>query len=294
MIISASELFADSDSCIHSEACDPVYAVYTEAAEEMHYLISTQTNVLIYILDGRNSLDASRQPVDTSVERACFVKRGSELEGRILTGASGMHKSIALFYDDQMLFDLLNKYGEVRTRTVERDLPEWYVCFDVDQRLRESMQSLLPYLKDRSGTMIDQLVRVKLEEIFLLLLDSSSGQALLSLLYGVRDVKESCFRSLIEQMPDDVDSVDKLIRHSKMAPNAFRKYMKQYFDATPKQWLDDRKLKKAADMLVNSHKNISEICLDSGFNNFSWFSQRFKQYYQHTPNEYRKLKTAYE
>ena len=48
------------------------------------------------------------------------------------------------------------------------------------------------------------------------------------------------------------------------------------------------RLKKAADLLINSNFQISEIAEKVGFNSFAYFTKSFKEYFGATPSQYKR------
>ena len=50
------------------------------------------------------------------------------------------------------------------------------------------------------------------------------------------------------------------------------------------------RLKKAAQYMLNTEMNISEIAYDVGFNDLKYFRISFKKMYKTSPSEYRKSK----
>ncbi len=48
------------------------------------------------------------------------------------------------------------------------------------------------------------------------------------------------------------------------------------------------RLKKAAELLVNSNSMISEIVEEVGFNSFAYFTKSFKEYFGVTPSKYKR------
>jgi AraC-like DNA-binding protein len=51
----------------------------------------------------------------------------------------------------------------------------------------------------------------------------------------------------------------------------------------------DIRLGYAARMLVDTSKNISEICYECGFNNISNFNRTFKSKRKYTPRDFRAM-----
>lgn len=59
---------------------------------------------------------------------------------------------------------------------------------------------------------------------------------------------------------------------------------------TPMQYVIRRRIRRAADLLSETEKKISEIGMQCGFQDMSYFARMFRQIKGYTPSEYRKLK----
>ena len=56
-------------------------------------------------------------------------------------------------------------------------------------------------------------------------------------------------------------------------------------------YITDLRLNAASELLVRDDRNITEICFDCGYRNFSHFLRCFKQHFGVTPKDYRKQNT---
>jgi AraC-like DNA-binding protein len=74
-----------------------------------------------------------------------------------------------------------------------------------------------------------------------------------------------------------------------MSPSAFSRFFKLRTGKSLSDYILDIRLGYAARMLVDSTKNISEICYESGFNNLSNFNRIFKSKRGSTPRDFRAL-----
>jgi len=74
-----------------------------------------------------------------------------------------------------------------------------------------------------------------------------------------------------------------------MSPNYFCYYFKQEIGKTPIGFINEYKIEKACEMLSESELPISEIALSVGFDNFSYFIRKFREYKRVTPKKYRSL-----
>ena len=67
--------------------------------------------------------------------------------------------------------------------------------------------------------------------------------------------------------------------------------LKKHTGMTVSEYINSLRLNYIANMLRNSNYSISQIIFDSGFNNISWASECFKEKYDMTMREYRKINT---
>ena len=74
-----------------------------------------------------------------------------------------------------------------------------------------------------------------------------------------------------------------------MSPVSFSRFFHQRTNRTLSEYIVDIRLGYAARMLVDSEKNISEICYECGFNNLSNFNRTFKAKRNYTPREFRAM-----
>lgn len=65
---------------------------------------------------------------------------------------------------------------------------------------------------------------------------------------------------------------------------------KKEMNISLKDYIISEKLKLAAAMLSNTELSISVIAVNTGFTNFSYFTQVFKKFYDMSPSEYREAK----
>ena len=66
------------------------------------------------------------------------------------------------------------------------------------------------------------------------------------------------------------------------------KSMKQYFNATVSDFVNEQRLNYATDQLINTNRPVIDIALDCGFNNVNYFYRLFKRKHGDSPNSYRK------
>jgi len=83
-------------------------------------------------------------------------------------------------------------------------------------------------------------------------------------------------------------SLEEITEEISMTPPAFARYFKKNTGKTFTQFVNEYRLVHASKLLAEKPTSITDICFESGFNNFSHFNKLFKEYTGKSPSDYRK------
>jgi len=73
-----------------------------------------------------------------------------------------------------------------------------------------------------------------------------------------------------------------------MTVPSFCRYFKKITNKTFTQFVNEYRLVHASKLLAEQPLSITEVCFESGFNNFSYFNKSFKRFTGQSPSKYRK------
>lgn len=79
-----------------------------------------------------------------------------------------------------------------------------------------------------------------------------------------------------------------LARELKMNNDYFSRQFKKSFKLSPREFIKQERIRRAASMLLETNMNISEISQFLGYNDIYQFSQQFKKIIGKSPNNFRK------
>lgn len=79
-----------------------------------------------------------------------------------------------------------------------------------------------------------------------------------------------------------------MAREFHLSPKYFSRYFSRNLDRSFVEYLNSYRIRRAADLLLNTDLPIGEIALSVGFDNFSYFIRQFRVFYGCTPSGYRK------
>ena len=69
---------------------------------------------------------------------------------------------------------------------------------------------------------------------------------------------------------------------------SFCRYFKKITNKTFTHFVNEYRITHALKLLAEHPLSITEVCFESGFNNFSYFNKTFKEYVKKSPSQYRK------
>ncbi|HMP28565.1 MAG TPA: AraC family transcriptional regulator [Saprospiraceae bacterium] len=110
-----------------------------------------------------------------------------------------------------------------------------------------------------------------------------------SLMYTVQgaDRLDDVFNHVSENFQDPI-TVDELANITAMTVPSFCRFFKKQTGKTFIEFLNEYRISHACKLLAESSLPITDVCFDSGFNNFSHFNKYFKRITGKSPSNYRK------
>ena len=82
-------------------------------------------------------------------------------------------------------------------------------------------------------------------------------------------------------------SLSELSAYAKMSESSFRHHFRELTGLAPIEYLIRSRLRRAALMLLYSDRSITEIALDAGFSDSSYFTRQFKTQFHCVPRKFR-------
>ena len=96
---------------------------------------------------------------------------------------------------------------------------------------------------------------------------------------------------IMENIEDSELDVASLGNHMTLSRMQLYRKVKALTGYSPNEFVRFVRLKRAAQLLLTSHKNVSEISYETGFSSPSYFAKCFKAFYGKSPGEYKKDKS---
>ncbi len=155
-----------------------------------------------------------------------------------------------------------------------------------DFLIKKYIEGLMFYFEN-PALVNEEMMILKLKEIILLLSQTQDSGLIQTILSQLFSPTSYSFRQIIETYLFSHLTIEELAQHTNMSISSFkREFSKQYND-TPAHYIKNKKLEKAAELLLLSDNRISDIAYDCGFNDLANFTKNFTEKYEVSPSQYR-------
>lgn len=284
MIYLPNELSKISKNVISSNYLN--LCLYETRKNDDYYEVLFDDYALVFINDGYKMIHTKKQDFTINKNEILFFTKGSYLIKDCVE--NNYYNSIIICFKESILIELIYKYKALLNSNFTTD--EHIFKLNSNELLSSIFTSFLPCFSYKTN---EDILKLKFEELFLALLYSKNNQSFLSFLKTIITNFKLSLYQIFSYCEQDFQSVHDMAKISNMSLTTFSKNFKQSFGISPKEWLDNKKFEKAKFLLEFSNKNITEICLEVGFNSPAWFISRYKKRYNKTPKQFQKSKNLY-
>jgi len=283
VIIQVPDHFAKHKDILKLDDFSLLYYFNRDRSEKMH--IQINKHMLLHVFNGSKIIHSDDVDYTVSDKQSVFISSGQYFMSEVLSLEKSHFDGIMVFFDDAFLYAIFEKYKSITHNTLSKSIQAKKLCIIEDSKaLHETMLSTKTYLERKSDD--PTLIQLKFEEIFLQLLQSNSSQQISSYFQTLYDKSLFRFKDLFEN--GHFQTVEEMIKASKLSEVQFRKLFKQMYALSPKEWLLQKSLNKAKYLLADKTLNVTDVCYDSGFNSLSWFIKSFKKEFGVTPKKYQQ------
>jgi AraC-like DNA-binding protein len=236
----------------------------------------TNSPCLIYIKSGREVITSSdNETVTLDAGSAIFLPQGLNLRSDFVKQTKALKAKLA-FFDDEVITDYLAKTN----RSTVSDKSSSYHHITLNDRgvFERYFASINPRINEHA------YLHGKFQELLHLIAHVDSSNRFHSLLRTMRSLppKKNLLRLL--ESPEILHlNVSDLAHISGRSLSSFNRDFKAIHQLTPKQWLVEKRLHKARELIQSDSMSVTDIAMLVGYSNVSQFIKAFKNKYGVTP-----------
>lgn len=157
---------------------------------------------------------------------------------------------------------------------------------EVDRLLTNYKESI-NILLDNPGLADESIIRTKLKEFVLLVAKSQHAPSQLDFLAALFKPLHIEFKSTVQHNLYANLSIDELARLCHLSTSSFKRKFQEVYNASPRRYIAQKKIEKAAALLKNEDSRVSDIAYDVGFDSLATFHRNFTAVFGKSPSEYR-------
>ncbi|GAB4030074.1 helix-turn-helix domain-containing protein [Spirosoma gilvum] len=218
-----------------------------------------------------------------------FVKKGGLLQELYL---GEKLRTINFYVHDSYLKKLIQRFRQFyRGQSITIQATEPIIELAVSSTTLAFVQTIVGFF-EQAVPPTERELEERFEEFFSSLLINPKNKALVAYLCSLTDRPRTSLCDVMEANYMYNLSLSEYARISNRSLATFKREFGSLFNATPAQWLMQKRLAHAQALLNTTEKSIADIVFESGFENAAHFSRVFKEKFGASPLNYRKQKQA--
>lgn len=267
------------------EVGELLFVEYSCPIEDDMLGIWTPSDYLVHVLTGKKGWRTLNHSWTAEAGQSFYIKKGAYIIEQFFEEEFCM---LLFFISDDFIRDAVKQISANTNAVLAREQQQSPVIeVNTDLTLTAYFQSMLTYFTKREKP-ADSLLTLKLRELLFNVLQSPANPELAAYF---RSLQHDPRPSLTQTMNKNFCYNLSLEEHARLCGRSlasFKRDFKKHYNMTPGTWLRKKRLEYAVALLGNTDLNITQICLECGFENLAHFSRVFKEALNTTPTEYRK------
>lgn len=241
---------------------------------------------LFYIIKGKSEVYSPTEKVVMEADESVLMKCGNYIGCAVDATPTNMHESVGFHFHPDVVQKLVSS-GRLAFDPVQTNEVVSAVRLSGNEQLRVYVEGLKYYL-DHPEQATDAFIELKMQELMLILINSGKAlpfiSSVLSRLYKKEEV---AFNQVIEANMYNNLSIPEMAILTHRSESTFKRDFKKYYGDSPARYLRQKRVEKAADLLVKSDLAVSEVAWECGFENAAHFSKTFFDHFDAWPRDYR-------
>ena len=155
-----------------------------------------------------------------------------------------------------------------------------------DFLIQKYIEGVLFYF-DNPTLVHDDMLVLKLQEIILLLSQTRNAETIQVILSQLFSPTTYTFKQIVEAHLFLQVGIEELAQKNNLSISSFKREFTKLYNDSPANYIKNKRLEKAAELLLASDERITNIAFDCGFNDLANFTKSFSDKYSVTPTKYR-------
>ena len=235
-------------------------------------------SILVLQVSGIFTLETASQKISMSKGEMLLIRKNQLGELTKTPPDGGDYETIVIILKEDMLRQIaLEQQIEIGGKYTGQP----NVLIPGNDFLRGYFQSVIPYVRNSEEKAMDALGMLKVKEGVQLLIHAMPG--LKEFLFDFSEPYKIDLEKFMHSNFHFNIPVEQFARLTGRSLAGFKRDFQKTFDASPRQWLQEKRLTEAFHLIEKKNKKPSAIYLDLGFESLSHFSHSFKKRFGKAP-----------
>jgi AraC-like DNA-binding protein len=261
----------------------PSIQLFTPSCRQQGTILKKE-NGLLFVISGILHVRSGRLQYSINKGEMAFLAKDTLIEYSAEYGSSEEDRIEYLLVT--LTCDLVKEFAKIVALPVFAcGEKEPFTITTIDTGLQKYIDCLQIYF-GQTQKVEESLVKIKLLELLFYLLRYYN-----QILILVLDIKESYRADVTQAVEENLLnslSLSQLAVLSGRSLSSFRRDFLSTYKMPPSQWIRQKRLEKAKELLQSTNMTITDICYTTGFENIAHFSRLFKSEFTHSPSAYRQ------
>lgn len=246
----------------------------------------------IYMVEGQIKYDIEDKSITIPVNDAVMLKCGSYFSQIRNSTTSKNNQIVIVHFHPEILKKIYDTdLPKIFQEPAERDLNLSLGKINNDFLIQKYIEGMLFYF-DNPTLINEDILVIKLKEIVLLLCQTKNAPVIQQILSQLFSPTSYSFKQVIENNLYSHFTTDEFAQMTNLSLSSFKREFKKNYNDSPANYIRNKKLEKAADLLLISDERITDIAFDCGFNDLANFSTLFHDKFKCAPSAYRLNQTG--
>ncbi|MEO1029937.1 MAG: AraC family transcriptional regulator [Bacteroidota bacterium] len=240
----------------------------------------------IYAVAGASKVFSATSEMPLHTEEAVVMKCGNYLNSWLETVDQSACEAIAIHFYPDVLKKIYDKELPDFFKSIKDLTPSCIAKVKSSTLLKNYINSLQFYFKNPE-LVNEELLKLKLKEIILLLIKTDTSGDMKRLLASLFTPTEYSFKELVEANIFTNLSLSELALLHGVSLSSFKREFNKVYKESPGRYFKRRKLERAAKLLLSTNERIGDIAFNCGFSEVAHFSNSFHDQFGCSPTDYR-------
>jgi AraC family transcriptional regulator, exoenzyme S synthesis regulatory protein ExsA len=267
------------------EIGDFLFAEYKCGVTADKLPVWTDTDYLMHVVTGKKTWHTSDGIWKASPGETLYLRKGASIVEQHFEEDVCL---LMFFIPDALVRSTVREMaGALGAAALEAEPVKAASRVENDTALSAFFQSMCLYFSGKEKPS-EPLLRLKLKELIVSILTGSKNPALAAYFRKLSENDAPPVAEIMEQNFRFNLSLEEYAKLCHRSLSSFKREFQADFQEPPGKWLLRKRLDYSAALLRGSKLNVTEIALESGFEDVSHFSRVFKERFQVPPVAYRQ------